>query len=94
MNPPIPLPTSAEAIRFKIKSMIPDLSTENSEDAENAENAENHAVLLKTEENGNKTYGGPLLMEQISLIAAQLPIPDPEVYISSSLYMHPGLIHE
>lgn len=94
MNPPIHLPASAEAIRFKIKSMIPDLSTEHTEDTENAENAENHAVLLKKEENGNKTYGGSLLMEQVSLIAGQLPIPDPEVYIWSSLYIYTRLMHE
>ncbi|KAJ5713582.1 uncharacterized protein N7483_010763 [Penicillium malachiteum] len=68
MNPTKPLPSSAEAIRVKIKSMIPEISEE----------TENQAELLKTEGNGNKTYGGESLAEQISLISSQLPIPDPE----------------
>jgi hypothetical protein len=77
MNPSKrPLPPLAESIRIKIKSMIPDLS---------GEPAENHAELLKTEANGNKTYGGTLLAEQISLMSGQLPIPDPEVCVSSTL---------
>ncbi|KAI2707451.1 hypothetical protein CBS147333_9341 [Penicillium roqueforti] len=70
MNPSKrPLPPLAESIRIKIKSMIPDLS---------GEPAENHAELLKMEANGNKTYGGTLLAEQISLMSGQLPISDPE----------------
>lgn len=68
MNP-IPLPPDANVIRLKIKSMIPELSQQNSG---------NYAKVLKTEKNGNKTYGGDLLGEQISLISGQLPIPDPE----------------
>ena len=75
MNPSkSPLPPLAEPIRIKIKSMIPELS---------GGHAEDHAELLKTEANGNKTYGGTLLAEQISLMSRQLPIPDPEVCVSS-----------
>lgn len=60
----------AEDIRRKIKGMIPDLSDQP---------IENRATLLKTEDNGNKTYGGKLLAERISLLSRQLPISDPEV---------------
>ncbi|KAJ5976633.1 hypothetical protein N7481_010340 [Penicillium waksmanii] len=68
MNP-IKLKPVAENIRLKIKTMIPELSQQN---------PENCAESLKTEKNGNKTYGGDLLAEQISLISRQLPIPDPD----------------
>ncbi|KAL2801716.1 hypothetical protein BJX63DRAFT_416693 [Aspergillus granulosus] len=68
MNPQKLSPT-AEDIRLKIKAMIPELSHQA---------VENRAALLKTEKNGNKTYGGDLLGAQISLLSRQLPIPDPE----------------
>ncbi|KAL4811670.1 hypothetical protein BDW67DRAFT_179393 [Aspergillus spinulosporus] len=68
MNPQKLSPT-AENIRLKIKAMIPELSNQAVEDC---------AELLKTEKNGNKTYGGDILAAQISLLSSQLPIPDPE----------------
>lgn len=67
----------AEIIRLKIKSMIPELS---------GQTAESNAVLLQTEENGNKTYGGELLAEQISLLSGQLPIPDPPVCVQITFH--------
>jgi hypothetical protein len=69
MNPQKLSPT-AENIRLKIKAMIPELSDET---------ADNCAELLKTEVNGNKTYGGQLLATQITLLSEQLPITNPEV---------------
>lgn len=71
MNPQ-ELSPAAEVIRLKIKAMIPELSSQA---------VESNAELLKTEENGNKTYGGDLLAEQISLLSGQLPIPDPPVCV-------------
>lgn len=52
--------------------MIPELSRQT---------VESHAKLLKAEKNGNNTYGGGLLAEQISLLSGELPIPDPEVSV-------------
>lgn len=69
MNPQR-LPGVAENIRLDIKKMIPEISDKT---------VENSAKILRTEKNGNKTYGGDLLAEQISLLSEQLPIPDPEV---------------
>lgn len=69
---PQKLPPAAEVIRLKIKAMIPELLSQE---------VESNAELLKTEENGNKTYGGDLLAEQISLLSGQLPIPDPPVCV-------------
>lgn len=76
MNP-VKLEPGAEVVRLKIKSMIPELSQQN---------PQNCAEPLKTEKNGNKTYGGDLLAEQISLISGQLPIPDPDVCESISIF--------
>lgn len=64
------LSSPAEEIRQKIKGMIPDLSDQP---------IENRATLLETEDSGNKTYGGALLAEQITLLSKHLPISDPEV---------------
>lgn len=66
---PQKLPAAAENIRLEIKAMIPELSNQT---------VESRAELLRTENNGNKTYGGDLLAAQISLFSRQLPIPDPE----------------
>ncbi|KAL3429148.1 hypothetical protein BDV09DRAFT_50781 [Aspergillus tetrazonus] len=66
---PQKLPPTAENIRLKIKAMIPELSNQAVEDC---------AELLKTEKNGNKTYGGHILATQISLLSRHLPIPDPD----------------
>lgn len=71
MNPQ-ELSPAAEAIRLRIKEMIPELSHQT---------VENHAKLLKAEKNGNNTYVGDLLAEQISLLSTELPIPDPEVCV-------------
>jgi hypothetical protein len=71
MNPQ-ELPPLANDIRLEIKAMIPELS---------GQTVRNPAELLKTEKNGNKTYGGALLAKSISLLSGQLPIPDPEVRI-------------
>ncbi|KAL5335637.1 hypothetical protein BJX70DRAFT_312432 [Aspergillus crustosus] len=66
---PQKLPPVAEIIRLEIKNMIPELSKQPVEES---------AEILRTEKNGNKTYGGDLLAKQISLLSKQLPIPDPE----------------
>ncbi|KAL3478313.1 hypothetical protein BJX99DRAFT_224628 [Aspergillus californicus] len=68
MNP-LKLQPAAEIIRLEIKAMIPELSNQT---------VKNRAEVLKTEGNGNKTYGGQLLAAQIPPLARQLPIPDPE----------------
>ncbi|RAK96560.1 uncharacterized protein BO80DRAFT_366107 [Aspergillus ibericus CBS 121593] len=68
MNPQ-KLSPAAEAIRLRIKEMIPELSRQT---------VESHAKLLKAEKSGNNTYGGDLLAKQISLLSGELPIPDPE----------------
>lgn len=77
------LPPAAEDIRLKIKAMIPELL---------AQAADNRANVLKTEKNGNKTYGGDLLVEQISLLSRQLPIPDPQVCVLTFFYLDMRLI--
>lgn len=82
MNPQT-LPPAAENIRLKIKAMIPELSNQI---------VESRAVLLKTETNGNKTYGGDLLATQISLLSRELPIPDPEVCVRTFFNMEMILI--
>ncbi|KAL4899404.1 hypothetical protein BDW74DRAFT_163595 [Aspergillus multicolor] len=66
---PQKLPPTAENILTKIKAMIPELSDQA---------AETRAKLLKTEDNGNKTYGGDSLATQISLLSRQLPITNPK----------------
>lgn len=73
---PQKLPPVAENIRLGIKKMIPELSNKTVEEP---------AKILRTEKNGNKTYGGDLLAGQISLLSEQLPIPDPEVCFRPTL---------
>lgn len=76
MNPQ-KLPPAADHIRLEIKAMIPELS---------GQTLRNRAEILKTETNGNKTYGGTLLAKSISLLSGQLPIPDPEVCVQAFLH--------
>lgn len=77
MNP-LKLPSAAEDVRLKIKATIPELSSQT---------VETRAELLRTAENGNKTYGGNLLAKQISLLSRQLPIRDPEVCVQTFFRM-------
>lgn len=77
MNP-LELPSAAEGIRLKIKAMIPELSSQT---------VGTRAELLRAEKNGNKTYGGDLLGEQISLLSRQLPIRDPQVCVQDFFRM-------
>ena len=82
MNPQ-KLSPAAEAIRLRIKEMIPELSRQT---------VESHAKLLKAEKSGNNTYGGDLLAKQISLLSGELPIPDPEVCVQILFFVEVRLI--
>lgn len=77
------LSPAAKDILLNIKAVIPELSHQT---------VESCAELLKTEKNGNKTYGGDLLAAQISLLSRQLPIPDPEVCVRTFFNMEIILI--
>lgn len=67
MNPH-QLAREAEDIRKKIKGMIPETAMNQNEDVAAK------ASILSEDKDGNKTYGGLLLTEQISLLTEHMKI--------------------
>lgn len=66
MNPH-QLAPEAEGIRKKIKEMIPEIAMDQNGDVAKAS-------ILSEDKDGNKTYGGLLLTEQISLLTEHMKI--------------------